>query len=148
MSTTVQAGADVKPKAAIGPAIARVLLGLMFTLFGAMGLAMAFHMMKAPEQPMPEGAKAFNMALANSGYMMPLVSGTQFVVGVLLLFNRFVPLALAVLAPVLVNIVLFHLFLQPAGIVPGLVATALELYLAWSYRDAFRSMLMAKTVAG
>jgi hypothetical protein len=66
----------------------------------------------------------------------------------LLLANRFVPLALALLAPVLVNIVLFHGFLAPSGSGPGLVLLALELYLAWSYRAAFRPMLAARAAPG
>jgi hypothetical protein len=59
----------------------------------------------------------------------------------LLLVNRFVPLALALLAPVVVNIILFHLFLAPSGLPVATVVLVLELFLAWVYRGAFRSML-------
>jgi len=83
---------------------------------------------------MPEGALAFAGALAQTGYMFTLVKATEVLVGALLLANRFVPLALALIAPVLVNIVLFHAVLAPSGIGAGLVFLALELYLAWSYR--------------
>lgn len=80
-----------------------------------------------------------------TGYMLPLVKGTELLGGALLLANRFVALALVLLAPVIVNIVLFHAWLAPAdSAVAGLVL-ALELYLAWVYRRAYSSMLAART---
>jgi hypothetical protein len=69
--------------------------------------------------------------------------GVQLLVGVLLLVNRFVPLALALLAPVVVNIFAFHVFLAPAGLPVAIAVSVLEVCLAWAYRDAFRSMLRA-----
>lgn len=126
------------------PATARMLMGLMLCAFGVFGLLTAFGALTPPPAPMPAGATAFAGALANTGYMMPLVSGVQLLVGVLLLVKQFVPLALVLLAPLLVNILAFHVFLAPAGIVPGLVLTALELYLAWVYRAAYRPLLTAR----
>ena len=120
------------------PALARVLMGLMFLVFGLNGF---LHFIPEPKTPMPEGAMAFAGALVKSGYMFPMVMGTQLIVGVLLLLNRFVPLALALIAPVVVNIITFHVFLAPSGIGPGLVVLVLELYLAWTYRNAYRPML-------
>jgi hypothetical protein len=76
--------------------------------------------------------------------MLPLLAVTQTIVGGLLLLNRFVPLALALIAPVIVNIVAFHVFLEPTGIVIAFVVLALEIYLAWAYRAAFRSMLASR----
>jgi uncharacterized membrane protein YphA (DoxX/SURF4 family) len=125
-------------KSKIGPTIARVLMGLMFTVFGLNGF---LHFIPEPKTPMPEGAVAFAGALMNTGYMMPLVMGTQLLTGILLLFNRFVPLALALLAPILVGIITFHIFLAPASIAPAIVVVVLELYLAWTYRNAYRPML-------
>jgi uncharacterized membrane protein YphA (DoxX/SURF4 family) len=127
------------------PTAARLLLGLAFFVFGLNGF---LNFIPAPSEPIPAGAAAFGGALAATGYMFPLVKGTEVLVGVLLLANRFVPLALALLAPVLVNIVLFHGFLAPSGSAPGLVLLALELYLAWSYRAAFRPMLAARAAPG
>jgi uncharacterized membrane protein YphA (DoxX/SURF4 family) len=125
-------------KSKIGPTIARILMGLMFTVFGLNGF---LHFIPQPKTPMPEGAVAFAGALMNTGYMMPLVMGTQVLVGVLLLVNRFVPLALALIAPIIVGIITFHIFLSPATIAPAIVVVILELYLAWAYRDAYRPML-------
>ena len=66
----------------------------------------------------------------------------------LLLLNRFVPLALALIAPIIVGIVTFHIFLAPSGLAIAVVVLVLELYLAWAYRGAFRSMLALRTTPG
>ena len=79
-----------------------------------------------------------------TGYMFQLVAGTQLVAGLLLLLNLFVPLALVLLMPVLVNIIAFHIFLQPAGMAPGIIFMLMELYLAWMYRRAYVPMLQIK----
>src|SRR5690606_6090141 len=121
--------------------IARILMGLIFLIMGLNGF---FYFIPAPETPMPAAAMDFAMALDKSGYMNQLVSGTQVVVGVLLLFNIFVPLALALIAPVIVNIIAFHVFLSSAMITPGIIVAILEIYLAWAYRKAFLPMLAMK----
>lgn len=127
------------------PTIARVLLGLMFFVFGLMGL---LHRVPPPKDAMPEGAMAFAVAMGETGYLMLLVKATEALAGALLLANRFVPLALTILAPVIVNIVAFHAFLAPAGLPVTLVLAALELYLAWAYRSAFRPMRGARVTPG
>jgi uncharacterized membrane protein YphA (DoxX/SURF4 family) len=127
------------------PAIARVLMGLCFLVFGLNGF---LHFIPEPKKPMPDGAVAFAGALMKSEYMFPMIVGTQLIVGVLLLLNRFVPLALALLAPVIVNIVAFHIFLAPSGLGLALVVLALELYLAWAYRSSYRSMLNPRARPG
>ena len=124
------------------PTIARVLMGLPLFVFGLNGF---LNFIPQPTTPLPEKAMAFAGALVASGYMMPLIAITQLVVGVMLATNRFVPLALALFAPFMVNSVAFHLFLEPSGRVMSGVFMALELYLAWCYRHAFRPMLAART---
>jgi len=121
------------------PTVARYLMGLMFVVFGMNGFLNFIP--PPPPESMPEGAVAFSAALTKTGYMLPLIKGTEVLAGVMLLANRFVPLALALLAPVVVNIVAFHAFLAPVGMVMTLVVLALEVYLAWSYRAAYRPML-------
>jgi hypothetical protein len=113
-------------------------MGLVFFVFGLNGF---LHFIPQPE--MPEAAGAFFGALANTRYAIPLLFGTQILVGALLLLNLFVPLALALIAPVIVHIVAFHVFVAPSGLPLALVILALELYLAWSYRRAFLPMLAA-----
>ena len=76
--------------------------------------------------------------------MFPIIKGVELVAGVLLLGGRYVPLALALLAPIIVNIVAFHAVLAPAGMVVPIVVLGLELYLAYAYRDAFAPMLRAR----
>lgn len=119
------------------PAIARILMGALFLFAGSFGL------FARPQMPpgLPEAAVAFNAALVKSGYMLPMIAATEAFVGVLLLANRFVPLALALLAPVVVNILAFHVFLEPSGRPIAVIVVALEVYLAWQYRDAYRPML-------
>lgn len=65
-------------------------------------------------------------------------------VGILPLSNRFVPLALAIIAPIIINIIAFHVFLSSEMIVPGLIVAILEIYLAWVYRKVFLRMLALK----
>jgi len=119
------------------PLTARIILGLVFFVFGLNGF---LHFLPMP--PSPGAPGMYLGALAATGYMFPLIKGTEVVAGAMLLTNRFVPLALALLAPVVVNIVLFHTFLAPPSPIAFLVL-ALELYLAWAYRRAFAPMLRA-----
>ncbi len=126
------------------PTIARWVLGLPLLVFGLNGF---LNFIPQPETPLPERAMAFSVALVESGYMMQLIGATHLIVGVLLITNRFVPLALALFAPFVVNSVAFHLFLENTGLVPALVFAALEIYLAWAYRAAFRPMLTARATA-
>jgi uncharacterized membrane protein YphA (DoxX/SURF4 family) len=135
------AGTAGKSFARYLPTAARILMGLMFFVFGLNGV---HNFLPQPKTPMPEGAVAFATALMKTGYMMRLVTGTQLLVGVLLLLNRFVPLALALIAPIIVGIISFHIFLAPATIGPGAVVCILEIYLAWAYRKAFRPMLASR----
>jgi hypothetical protein len=120
---------------------ARILLGLIFFIFGLNGF---LHFVPQPKEAMPEGAAAFFGALLKTGHMIPLIFGAQTLAGGLLLVNRFVPLALALLAPVIVNIVALHLFLAPSGLPMAAVVLALEVYLAWAHRKAYAPMLESR----
>jgi uncharacterized membrane protein YphA (DoxX/SURF4 family) len=122
------------------PTAARIFLGLVFTVFG-----LNFFLHFIPQPPAPPQADAFVAALAASGYLIPLLKTLEVLAGLLLLRNRFVPLALAVLAPIVVNIVGFHLALAPAGLPVALAVLAAELYLAWVHRAAFAPMLRTRT---
>lgn len=121
------------------PIAARVLLGLAFFVFGLNGF-LGF----LPMPPLSGDAGAFMGALAAAGYMFPLIKGTEVVAGLLLLSNRFSALALVLLAPILVNIVAFHAVFDPAGMALPVVLVALEIFVAWTYRDAYRGVLAAK----
>ena len=123
-----------------GPIVARVLMGLIFLVFG---LYMLLNFLPQPSKPLPDGATAFAGALIKSGYLSQLIAWTEVICGALLLTSQFVPLALAFIAPVVVNIVAFHIFLAPSGLVVAVVVLALNLYLAWAYRRVYRPMLAA-----
>ena len=126
-------------------AIVRYLLGLPLLVFG---LNMFFNFIPQPKDPIAPAAMEFAGALYKSGYMMPMIGVTFLLVGLMLVTNRFVPLALALFAPFMVNSVLFHLYLERSGLPMSLVFLALELYLAWSYRSGYRSMLAARVTPG
>jgi uncharacterized membrane protein YphA (DoxX/SURF4 family) len=128
------------------PTVARVLFGLLFFVFGLLGLLNLAP--PPPPETLPPKLVAFSTAMMNTGFLFQLVKGTEVIVGALLLLNRFVPLALALIAPVIVNIVAVHVFLAPSGMVMALVILGLELYLAWAYRSAFRGMLAARVMPG
>jgi hypothetical protein len=119
--------------------VARFGLGAAFFTFGLNGF---LHFIPMP--PPPPAAGGFLGAMVATGYLLPLVKGTEVLSSLLLLSNRYVPLALSLLAPVLVNIVAFHLFLAPAGLALPFVLLAAELYLAWSYRAVYAPMLQAR----
>jgi uncharacterized membrane protein YphA (DoxX/SURF4 family) len=127
----------------IATAIVRILLGLMFLVFGLNGF---LNFIPTPRD-MPADQMAVAGALMKGGYMT-VVSGTEVLVAVLLLLNRFVPLALTLLAPIIVGILTFHIAIAPKTIGPAIVVLVMELYLAWAYRGAFRPMLAMRTIPG
>jgi len=118
--------------------IARILLGLMFFVFGLNGF---LNFIPAP--PMTGTAGAFVGALISSHFIY-LVSGTQVIAGVLLLINRFVPLALAMLAPIIANILAYHATMQPSGLSLAIFTTVLWIILVWRYRAHFTSLFVHK----
>lgn len=111
---------------------ARLVLGALFAATGLGGF-LGLLPLAAPH--------AFQVILIESGWMK-LVKAIELVAGVLLLSNRFVPLALVLLAPGVVSIALYHLLLDPAflWIVPPVVG--LEGCLLWAYRGSFRCLLV------
>jgi len=112
--------------------IARILLGLIFVVFGLNGFLNFLSM-----GPMPTGlAGQFIGALFLSHYFW-VVAALQIVGGVLLLVNRFVPLALVLLGPVIVNILLYHLFLNLTGIALAIVVTILWFIVFYGHRQYF-----------
>jgi hypothetical protein len=117
---------------------ARVLLGFIFFASGLNGL---FQFVAPPA--MEGKAATFMEGLAASGYIFPLLFATYIVAGAALLANRFVPLALVVLAPAIVNIFAVHVALEPHGMPIAIAVVALELFLAWRYREAYRPLFRA-----
>jgi putative oxidoreductase len=119
--------------------IARLLLGLIFIVFGLNGF---LNFIKGP---MPTGlAGQFIGALVLSHYFW-VVAALQIAGGALLLANRFVPLALVLLGPVIVNIICYHVFLNPTGAVPAVVVTVLWLIVFYVKRQYFSGIFVQRT---
>jgi putative oxidoreductase len=124
-----------------GTTAARLLLGLVFVVFG-----LNFFLHFLPMPPIDGPAATFFGGLVAIGYVLPTVKVIEVAAGAALLGNRFVPLALTLLAPIIVNIVAFHTVTAAGAkdVVLPLVILALEVLLAWRYRAAFRPMLQAR----
>ena len=120
--------------------LARILLGLMFFVFGLNGFLNFMH------APLPPGLAGTFLGTLVASHFVWFVAGVQVICGALLLVNRFVPLALALLAPVLYNILVFHITMQPSGLPPGLFASILWLILVWRLRAYFAPLLTQKAV--
>jgi len=121
--------------------IARVLLGLVFLVFGLNGF------LNFIPQPAPSGLAGQFLGAMFVSHYLAAVFVLQIVAGALLLANRFVAAALTILAPVLVNIALFHATMAPAGFAPAVIAITLWSILFIRERAAFRPLLAAKGVA-
>ena len=114
--------------------ISRVLLGLVFTVFGLNGFLNLFS-----TGPVPPVAGEFFGVLVQSHYMS-VVLAIEIIGGVALLLNRMTPLALTILGPVIFNILVFHITMAPAGLPPAVFVTALWSVVAYSVRPAFAGL--------
>ena len=116
--------------------VARVLLGLIFVVFGS---NIFLHFIPMP--PLPATlAGDFSKALMQSHYIY-VVGLLQVIGGLLLLIGRYVPLGLTLLGPVIVNILLFHILLQPSGLPMAIIVAVLALFLLWRYRTNFAGLV-------
>lgn len=132
------ASTNVKSIAAL---VARVLLGLIFFVFG-----LNFFLNFLPAPPPLEGvAGSFIGGLFQAGYFFPFLKGIEITLGVFLLARIFVPLSLVILAPISVHIFLFHAFLAPTNLPVAIVTLGLNLYLAWAYRDHYKPLFQVKS---
>ena len=123
----------------IASMIARYLLGLGFLIFGLNGF---FHFI--PQPPMQPGAAAdYVNVLMATHYMLP-VCALEVVAAVLLLINRWVPMALTILGPILVNILLFHILMQPATLPMALVFVLLWVLVFLSVKSAFAGLFQSQ----
>ncbi len=90
---------------------------------------------------LPAGDAGTFMGLLFATKYMAVVKLTELVGGLLILSGRMLPLGLVMVVPVLVNILTFHATMDPAGIVPGTVLSALAGVLLWGYRGSFSGIL-------
>lgn len=126
----------------IAALIVRLLLGLMFFVFGLNGF---LNFIPVPPG-IPEAAMRFSTAMVETGYLFYFLKGTEVVVGFLLLSGFFVPLALTILAPITLNILLYHWFLTPGieNCIMSFIILVMHLFLAWFYRAAYAPLLKAR----
>ena len=117
--------------------IARVLLGLLFVVFGSNAF---LHFIPMPPMSGPSGD--FITSMNVTGYLKA-IAAFQVVGGALLLLGRYVPLGLTLLGPVVANIVFFHLFMDRSGLVMAGFVSLLWLFLLWRYWGAFSRLLEA-----
>lgn len=124
--------------------IVRSLFGVMF-VFGAVVFLFKIPM---EQPPMTEGVKAFMTGIMAGGYFLTLLKVTELVCGLLLIFNRWAPLATVALFPICVNILFFHAFLDDPKHLPTAVFVVLaNLFLAYAYRKNYAGLLAMKPVA-
>ncbi len=116
--------------------IITALFGLFWLIFGLNNVLHFFTI------PVPSQAGAdFLQALENTGYVLPLVYAAQVISGLMLLARRFVPLALLLLAPVIANILLYDIFLNPSGLVVGGLIAGLYAVVLFDHRQKFIPLL-------
>ena len=121
--------------------LARILLGLIYFIFGLNGF---LNFIQTP--PMPENIQAFMNGLISTGYFMPVVKGTEVICGLMLLLNLATPLALVILAPVTLHILLFHGMMTPGlqNQVMPLVMVVLHIMIALQYWDKYKPLFKSK----
>ena len=122
---------------------ARIILGFIFTVFGFNGF---FNFIPIP--PPNEAMGAMMGGLAASGYFFPFLKITEIVCGLMLLANKFVPLSLIILAPIVVNILFVHVFVDRGGMPMAVFLTVLSVFLGKSYMSSFKGVLQANAKAG
>ncbi|SEP37711.1 MULTISPECIES: DoxX family membrane protein [unclassified Mucilaginibacter] len=120
--------------------IARILLGLIFVVFG---LNFFFHFIPMAQPVMSDKAQAFSGGLFGSGYFFQYMKVIEITCGVGLLINRFTALFVLVLFPISLNIFLFHTLLAPAGMPMGLAIVILNLFLGIAYFKYYKSIFTA-----
>jgi hypothetical protein len=119
--------------------IVRIFVGLAFVVFGANAF---FNFMPAPPMP-PTAGTRWITAMVETRYFM-VVGAAQVLGGLPLLINRYVPLGLAILGPVIVNILSYHIFMNHVGISGAFIAAALWLFLFYAYREYFSSLFVQR----
>ncbi len=119
--------------------IVRTLVGLLFIF-----ASLTYFLNLVPQPELTGPLKEFNEGLGATAYFMTLLKTTELIAGLALVSGFFVPLALVVLAPIIVNILLVHVFLEPSGLPIAAFLFAGAIFLAYYYRDAYRPLLAAR----
>ena len=118
--------------------VARVLLGLIFVVFG-------FGYFFMGDMPIDTATPAgkYAAALLATGFFFPVLKIVEGIAGLMLFFKRWTALALVILAPIIVQILLFNIFLDQSGLIVGVVVTLLAAFLAWQNRQRYAPLFRA-----
>jgi uncharacterized membrane protein YphA (DoxX/SURF4 family) len=119
--------------------IVRTLMGLLF-LFASI----TFLLNLFPQPELTGGIKTFFDGMAATGYFFTLLKVTELVCGLMFVTGRFVPLATVVIAPVIINIFLVHLFLEPSGLPIAIFLVFANAFVAYYYRSSYAGLLASK----
>jgi putative oxidoreductase len=118
--------------------VIRYIYGVAMIFFGTSNL---FQLL--PQHQFPEEAGKLMLAFIDSGYILQLVGLTQLLLGISLLLNRFIPLALLLFAPIAVNVLMFHLFLDVSGILMAMPVIGITAFLFIYHKSYFISLFKA-----
>jgi putative oxidoreductase len=135
METTTTQPKGIK----IAAAVVRYLLGLMFFIFGLNG-----YLNFMPMPPMEGNMLTYMTGLMASGYFLPLLKFLEVLIGALLLSGFYVPLALAILGPISLNIFMIHASIAPEGLPMAIFVLGGNIFLAWVYRENFKGIFARK----
>jgi putative oxidoreductase len=119
--------------------ITRILMGLMF-LFAS--VVVLFNLVEQP--PLEGNIKIFMEGISVAVYLLPLIKIIELLCSLAFISGRFVPLATVVIFPITVNILLYHIFLAPEGLIISILLFLANLFLAYAYRNHYTSLLAAK----
>ncbi|WP_462250761.1 hypothetical protein [Ekhidna sp.] len=123
----------------VGATVVRYLMGLIFFVFGLNGFLNFL-----PGPPMEGDLGTFMGGLAASGYFFPLLKGTEVIAGLMLLSGFYVPLAIAVLGPITLNIFFVHASMEPSGLPIAIFVFVANIFLAYAYRGNFAGIFQKK----
>lgn len=123
----------------IATIVVRVLMGLLF-LFASI----TYFLKLFPPPEMEGNFKLFFEGMQASGYLLPLVKVTELICGIAFVTGRFVPLATVLIAPIIINILMVHILLAPAGLPTAIFLVAANLFLALNYRKSYRGLFVYK----
>lgn len=121
--------------------IVRTLMGLLFIFASVVVL---FNLVQPPAEFPSEVARKFNEGMFAPAYFIKLLKITELVCGIAFVVGRFVPLATVVIAPIIINIFMYHAFVDTSGLPVAIFLVAANIFVAYYYRKSYAGLLAAK----
>jgi len=107
-----------------------------------------FSLQAVPKPELTGAVETFNDGLDATGYFMTVLKVTELLCGLAFVSGRFVPLATVIISPIIINIFLFHSFLDPTGLPVPVFLVLSNLFLAYAYRSSYAPLFVAKPALG